>query len=264
MAQAIQYREILNVYDSYKVHSHKRLDSNQYDNLIKFTQTGVGSYKTFKLFSKMMGSLAEIFKRLNFSSEFIDKLQGASKKFNFASKAMIVTKIPSSLKDFKLNIEKVKSEDFSHKKLEKTKTFRKIFESISDAAILIQFGEVLQLYTLGGVISPVIKLSSNIFLTGFYLLSSKLEITNYIKEKKFEDITKKHGSERLQTIATERKRLAMLNLASTAVAIFMLIEIIFKFSIISEIALLAVSTITIILSVWSFFYKESMTYPIEK
>ncbi|MBN2478608.1 MAG: hypothetical protein JXA94_00095 [Parachlamydiales bacterium] len=256
---------ILDVFKSYEKHSYTKEPTDYFKTVSHFTQSSSGTYRIFKFLSKIFKSSGLFFQYLGLNPVFASNAFMLQKKFNFLTRGMILTKMPSSIVGLKKSLENFEKEDLIKKIRVRDKSIKNVLESIADFSFLAQFGDLLGLYSLGELLGPFFKLSGEVFLSGFSGYNAKMAIEDFYKNKKFEQIALKSQNERLITISKEKNRLNMMNVAksvaTSAMAFFMAFEMIFKIVVIPEVGMLFFSTIVVILSIWTHFYKESMTYP---
>ena len=244
-------------------YSYEKHENDNLRNVAAFASSSAGSYKIFKFASKLLKSITIFAQRYNLNPEIIFKTSLAQKNFSFLTRALIIPKMPSSILGFRNSIKFFEKEQKEIDIKKRDAAIEKIFETIVDSCFLLQFGELVNLYSLGAFRS-LFHITGYIFLMGFSALNAKMNAEYLNQNINFNNVAKNSSSSRIRTIGVETKRLTMLqlakNVASAAMAVIVLLDLLFKVAVISEVATLAISTATILLSVWGHFYKETLTY----
>lgn len=250
-----KYYQTENESDYFKIFSH-------------YVQSSNGTSRLFKLLTDFCRWPLHFASSLNISVNSIKKLLDLQNRFKFLSKSMIIAKFPNTLIDLNNSLKAYQHANIENVTRLRDKVALRITQTVSDGGFLIQLGELLSLYSLGGI-SSVVNLASNLFYLFYYCISLKMGSEDYLEHNRMQKIvdSQKNPIKRLQSIFHEIKNLDLLNIAKSvsaiALTVFFISNILFETTIISAGSLLLLSTCSTVFAIWSYFYKESMTFPLE-
>lgn len=262
---AVDLKKISDLERSYE----KEEQSQDYFRIFSsYVQSSSGLSKFFKLLINGCNWPVHFANVLNVSEEAINRLLCLSKNIKFVNNNLILAKYPKTIQDLKdsySSYQKVQIHDDVVVK-KRDKLILNVLQTVSDTTLMIQLGEILSLYTLGRL-STLINFTGNLFMVFFGGMSLKMDSQAYFEHCQMNQIveSQKRPVRRLKTLFHEIKNLDLLNIAKTVASLalntLIILEIVFKIAPISAGCLLLISTAATILTVWSHFYKESMTYP---
>jgi len=267
MTHAVAIQDSTKVQNFEKKFYKKEEEKDYFKIFSHYVQSSVGTYKLFKLLRDGCRWPIHFAAQLGLNVDFVKKLFNVENRFKFIYKNLILAKFPGTLVGLNKSYKDFQKADIQDITRKRDKLSKKVVETIADFSFLVQLGEVLSLYSLG-VISPVANLSGNLFMFFFHTLNLKMDSEDYIEHDKMQKVveTQKKPVKRLQVLFHEIKKLDLLkiakSIASIALSVFLLIEMIFKTALVSATTLLVFSTAAIVFSIWAHFYQETMTYPL--
>ncbi len=256
-----QNLELVNRYRNFE--EKKFTDVNNYTIFANWVESSAGSYKFIKLITNAFKWTVLIGQRLKFDFNSIQKFINVNKQLGFVSKALILTKVPATYENFRNSIKSYNKQTKQLAIRQRDKLIKTVVETISDTGFLLQFGEILGVITLGSF-KPLVSFSSSLFLSIFHMVSIKFAAEDLSVHKKLQRIAQNTDSERFKIITSECKNLELLKLVKSVTALalsFFTIAEMLSIIALSQVAMLTLSTTSIVLAMWVYFYQESMTYP---
>ena len=247
-----RYYPVKKEHDYFKIFSH-------------FIQSSWGTYNLFKILNytclwpiRIAGSY--------FSKETIGNLHGASRKFKFISKNLLIAKYPGNFPAITRSYQAYRKAKQSEISKARDKLASKVAEMVADTGFLIQLGEVLSLYSLKAL-GPVVNSTANLFFMLYEMFSLKISVNNYFTNDDMQKIILcgNKPSARSVSIFQEIKNADLMCLSKAvmrfALSAFIVLDLLFQVSVLSAGPMLFLSTCSTVLAIWVYFYKESMTYP---
>ena len=239
---------------------------DHFKNVYKFARSSYGSKKLFKAFYLGCQWPVNFENFLKLNPIRVKKIVGIKKQFKKVSQSLDVTKIPVTIKNVKKISINIQRRDFKSVSKKVFKIAIKVVQTILDILTFIGLGQLFYFYSLGNA-NEALKFSKRCFkvLSGSFLLFK--DRTKYIKHSNTQKVFEAQKSKdlRLKTIFCEIKNLDLLklikNIAIIALNCFLAFEVMFEIALLSATLKIALSTIALSLTIFTYFYKETLTYP---
>jgi len=250
-----------------KKYNQNKIKTDYFKIFSHYVQTNIGTSSVLKLLINGCRWTIQFANILGLSCASVAKLSKAQSKFKFVNKNLILTKYPkvlNELKDAYNDYQKKEIKDITRKR---DKLASKVVKTVSDTSFIIQLGEILSIYSLGGL-GPIINFAGNFFMLLFNCVNLKIDTEDYYENDSLQKNVdgQKMPVKRLYKIFSENKNLNLLrmvkSIGSIAISSFLILDILFKAVLLSTSGYLLLSTCVTVFTIWSHFYKESMTYPL--
>jgi hypothetical protein len=265
MTSAISLADSRKVQEYQKLYSQKKAEKDYTDIFFGYTQTSLGIYRIFSLFSNVFKWPLHYAKALNLSDDLVNRLFKLQGGFKFVSKNLLIPRLANDYYRLENSYKKFQSSEIEDLTRNRDKFIENAALTTADTIGLVQLGELVGFYSLRNF-SPLFIIANNIFNIFQNLFSIKINKEDYFEHDEMLKIVSSQNKavERLKILFHELKNLDMIRIAkaitSIALSVFLLSETIFQYSILPGGMILLISTAYILLAIWKDFYQKSLTY----